>query len=130
MLAPGGSVALVWNSRPDGVSALLDGYEAALRAESLDYEVVRDRPAILQRLGVFFGALGLPVPARRVFGHHQDLDRAGLQRRVLSSSYTPPAGHPGRQRLLATIDALFDAHQAAGQVRLDYETELWLAVVT
>lgn len=129
LLAPGGSVALVWNSRPQGVSAFLDGYEAALRAESLDYEEVRDRAAILQRLGAFFAQLGRPAPALQVFAHHQELDQTGLRRRVLSSSYTPPAGHPGRQRLLAAIDALFAAHQVGGQVRLAYDTELWAATV-
>jgi SAM-dependent methyltransferase len=129
LLAPGGSVALIWNSRPQGVSPMLDAYEAALLAESVDYTQVRDPGAILQRLGTFFGQLGLPLPALRVFAHHQDLDRAGLQRRVLSSSYTPPAGHPGRPRLLAAIDGVFDAHNVDGLVRLDYETELWAATV-
>ena len=56
---------------------------------------------------------------RQIFGYD------GLKGRLLSSSYTPEAGHPNHQPMLDALSAIFDKHQIDGNVSFDYVTLLY-----
>jgi SAM-dependent methyltransferase len=123
ILRPPRWAAVLWNMRRTTGSAFLEGYEALLQRWGIDYREVHARHAAPGPLETFFGT----TPERRVIaGHRQELDRAALRARLLSSSYTPAEGHPDRSPMLAALDDVFDAHEDDGRVTLEYETEVYL----
>ena len=121
VLRPGGACALVWNDRR-GDTPFLRGYAELLRTFSLDYAKADHRGITDALIASFFA----PNPVdKRTYLHSQRLDRAGLCGRLLSSSHTPPAGHPAHGPMLAAVDALFDAYQEGGDVSFDYVTVVY-----
>ena len=124
VLRPAGRLALMWNIRNDA-DELTHGYGDVLRAagdagvpEVLDFD-----PAVITPGGAFAPARVVKVP------HTQLLTRVGLAGRALSASYVPREG-PGRDAIVARLEALHDRHRdAAGLVTLRYETWLYLADV-
>jgi len=70
--------------------------------------------------------LGAAMQVAR-FPNHQRLDYAGLEGRLLSSSYAPERGHPEHQPMLAGLRALFERHQKAGEIVFPYETRVYFA---
>ena len=63
------------------------------------------------------------------FPNHQTLDYTGLEGRLLSSSYAPPAGHPQHEPLLEGLRALFEAYQRNGEIVFPYETRVYFAQI-
>ncbi len=123
ILRPGGAVALIWNSRREGVTPFLVAYEAMLHRWSPDYAHVNHRNIGIATIAPFFapGAVErFAFPSRQVF------DFAGLRGRLLSSSYAPAPGHPNHEPMLAELREIFDAHHDAGKVRFEYETEVYV----
>jgi hypothetical protein len=59
----------------------------------------------------------------------QDVDWDGLRGRVLSASYFPAEDTPRGQAGLVALRRLFDRHEAAGQVRLPYQTACYWGVI-
>lgn len=66
---------------------------------------------------------------KEVFYNRQIFDFDGLRGRLLSSSYSPPLGHPDHEPLLEALRDLFDRCQQNGQVYFDYETEVFTGEV-
>lgn len=121
ILRPDGWVVLVWNTRRTGSNEFLRDYEQLLVRHGTDYAAVRhDRidAAVLER---FFGGLY----SRATVDNEQLLDLDGLKGRVLSSSYTPKSDDPRRAPLLDDLDRLFEEHEEGGQVRIEYDTEVY-----
>jgi SAM-dependent methyltransferase len=120
ILRPGGYAVLMWNTRRIDASRFLYEYEQLLIRHGTDYAAVRhdhaDR-AIVER---FFGG---SLQHASLY-NEQQLDLNGLVGRVLSSSYTPAADDPRRAPLLRDLEQLFAAHQHAGRVRLEYDTDV------
>ena len=75
-----------------------------------------------QRLESFFGH---DRYASAVFPLVQALDREGLRGRLLSSSYVPGPDHPEHGPMLSALDALFEATERDGLVRIEYDTEVY-----
>jgi SAM-dependent methyltransferase len=123
ILKPGGLAAVVWNLRRTGGTAFLDGYEALLRKFGTDYTEVSARYADPEALRRFFGGPFI----RDDFEYLQRFDREGLRARLLSSSYTPPPGHPRHGPMLAALDALFERTAVDGLVDFAYDTCLYVA---
>ncbi len=122
ILRPPRWTALFWNTRHTGGTPFLDAYESLLLRHGTDYQEVRhdrDRSGALE---AFFSA----GYERHVLPNEQALDLEGLQGRLLSSSYTPPAGNPRRGPLLEEAAAIFAEHACADRVRLQYDTEVYL----
>jgi SAM-dependent methyltransferase len=123
VLRPDGRLAVVWNLRRLDGTPFLRGYEALLQRWGTDYRRVSERYAEPRALAAVFGG---DHYRRHRFAHLQVFDREGLRGRLLSSSYTPPAGHPGHAPMLSALDALFAAHAENGRVRFEYDTELYV----
>jgi hypothetical protein len=64
------------------------------------------------------------------FYWRQAVDFEGLWGRVLSSSYSPLAGHPSHEPLRGALRDLFERHSADGEVQIEYRTELVLGAWT
>lgn len=122
ILRPNGLAAVFWNSRRLGGSPFLHGYETLLRTYGTDYAAVAERYPDDAAMHAWFGP-GFRAMAR--FEHHQWLDFDGMRGRLLSSSYTPPPGHPRHAPMLEAARVLFDACAEAGRVDIVYDTRIF-----
>jgi SAM-dependent methyltransferase len=121
ILRPGGYVALLWNQRLTDTTPFLRGYETLLETYSTDYAEVRH-----ERTTDVIDSFFAPAPFREeTFPNYQELDYAGLEQRLLSSSYAPPAGHPNYEPMLTALRRIFDAHHENSYVRIEYTTRLF-----
>jgi SAM-dependent methyltransferase len=123
ILRPAGWVVLVWNSRRLDTTPFLRDYEAMLRAHGTDYGQVAQRyveedPGSIP--GFFNGAYRVAA-----FDNQQVFDYAGLEGRLLSSSYAPEPGHPDHLPMLAELRRIFDRHQQGGVVIFEYDTRMY-----
>ncbi len=121
ILRPGGSVVLVWNVRRDDAGAFMRDYERLLRGHILPGESVGPRCPDEETLSRWFGEAPDVITAR----HAQQLDLAGLEGRLASSSYLPARGDPGHKALRGAMNALFDRHARDGAVVMEYEMRAW-----
>jgi ubiquinone/menaquinone biosynthesis C-methylase UbiE len=123
ILKPAGWAVLIWNERDVASNALLREYEQMLLTYSIDYKEVRH-----ERTSAVIDTFFAPSPFQsRVFSISQRLDYEGLLGRTFSASYTPPPGHPNHEPMLRELQRIFDAHQSAGKVSLDYATRVYYA---
>ena len=119
ILKPAGYLALIWNDRRVDATPFDRDYEQMLLKHGTDYAEVK---RLDNAAGRFFGSFQCE---KRVLGNFQELDYAALEGRLLSSSYTPQPGHPAHVPMLAELRRIFDAHQAGGKVRMEYDTRLY-----
>ena len=124
ILKPEGYLALLWNDRRTDASDFGRDYENLLLKYGTDYAEVRCRDAASQD---FFGKIN---HQKRVLPNFQEFDYAALEGRLLSSSYTPPLGHPSHEPMLAELRRVFDTHQRGGVVRMEYDTNLYFGQLT
>ena len=119
ILKPGGYVVLLWNDRRLVATAFDRDYEQMILQYGTDYtDVNRFSKAAAQ----FFGGFRCE---QRVLPNFQDFDYAGLEGRLLSSSYAPQAGDPSHGPMLAELRRIFDAYQSGGKIRMEYDTKLY-----
>jgi SAM-dependent methyltransferase len=123
VLRAGGYAALLWNERPPDAGPFLSEYEALLHRHAAEYTTIAARRADEASMREFLG--GAMQVAR--FPNQQRFDYAGLEGRLLSSSYAPTPGHPEHAPLLAGLRALFDRYSEGGKVVFPYETRLYYA---
>ncbi len=122
ILKPGGHVALIWNERKTDATPFLREYENLLLHFGTDYAEIRHEnigPASLAR---FFPG-GYSVHS---FPNYQKFDFDSLKGRLLSSSYTPAAGHPAHEPMLAELRHIHELHQTGGEVVIEYDTKIYL----
>jgi len=123
ILRPGGTVALIWNTRLEDTTPFLAAYEQMLRRWSPDYRAVNHRHVGLATIAPFFAHGRVEC---HTFDYHQVFDLEGLRGRLLSSSYAPAEGHANHEPMLTELRAIFARHQESGTVRFDYRTEAYL----
>jgi len=71
-----------------------------------------------------------PAPFQeRVFAMRQEFDYAGLEGRLLSSSYAPGPGHTKHAPMLRELRKTFGQHEKAGQVAFDYKTRVYFGQI-
>jgi SAM-dependent methyltransferase len=121
ILKPAGWVALMWNMRRTDTTPFLRAYEKLLREFGTDYTQVNCEQLPEERIAEFFGG---PYN-RRSFANEQVLDYAGVRGRLLSSSYVPLAGQPNHEPMLAELQRIFDLHERAGRVTIEYDTKVF-----
>jgi SAM-dependent methyltransferase len=121
ILKPGGWLALLWNERLTSTTAFLRDYEQLLLTYGTDYQDVRHERTT-GAVNEFFD----PAPYQeRVFAMRQEFDYAGVEGRLLSSSYAPAPGHPQHAPMLRELRRIFEAHAVAGRVTFEYKTRLY-----
>lgn len=124
ILRPDGHAAVVWNLRRTSGSPFLDGYEALLRLFGTDYAAVSERYADPLALAHYFGGVGY---REYRFEHVQFFDYDGLKGRLLSSSYTPPPGHPRHAPMIEALEGLHARTAVDGRVAFEYDTCLYVS---
>ncbi len=123
ILKPGGRLVLLWNERLTDSTLFLRDYEQLLLTYGTDYEDVRHERTT-DAVNEFFD----PHPFQeRVFPMRQEFDYAGLEGRLLSSSYAPGPDHPNHAPMLRELRRIFDRHAVNNRVRFDYYTRLYFA---
>src|SRR5579863_8421236 len=121
ILKPGGWLVLLWNERLTDSTPFLRDYEQLLLKFGTDYQDVRHERTT-DAVNEFFD----PAPFQeRVFPMQQVFDYAGLEGRLLSSSYAPGPDHPKHAPMLRELRRVFDEHAVAGQVTCEYKTRLY-----
>jgi SAM-dependent methyltransferase len=114
-----GWLVLVWNERLTDSSEFLRDYEELLLRFGTDYNEVRHEHAVV---GAFFS----PSPfEERTFTIQQKFDYAGVEGRLMSSSYAPGPEHPNHDPMLRELRRIVDLHQKDGQVVLEYVTRMY-----
>lgn len=123
ILRPGGWCAVFYNERRASGDAFHDGYERILQEFGTDYETVRSKYPQQGPLAEFFRSENAARATMRQasFPNTQEFDLAGLQGRILSSSYMPQHDHPRYPAMMRQIEKLFSQCQRDGRVRLEYD---------
>lgn len=121
ILGPGGWLVLLWNERVTDSTKFLRDYEQLLLTYGTDYEEVRHERTTAA-VNEFFD----PTPFQeRVFEMRQEFDYAGLEGRLLSSSYAPGPEHPQHAPMLRELRRIFDACSVDSRVAFEYKTRLY-----
>lgn len=121
ILKPHGWLTLLWNERLTDSTRFLREYERLLLAYGTDYEDVRHERTS-EAVNEFFD----PAPySERAFEMRQVFDYAGVEGRLLSSSYAPGVGHPRHAPMLHELRRKFDDCAIRGRVEFEYKTRLY-----
>jgi SAM-dependent methyltransferase len=120
VLKPSGWLVLVWNDRRIDSTEFQREYEQLLRTYGTDYERVRQHGVALAIESFFTQPF-----QTRAFEYKQTFDYAGLEGRLLSSSYIPQKDHPHYNPMLRELRRVFDRHQLNGSVSFDYDTRVY-----
>ncbi len=121
ILKPGGWLVLLWNERLTDSTPFLRDYEQLLLEYGIDYAEVRHERTT-DSVNEFYD----PKPyQQRTFPMRQEFDYAGLEGRLLSSSYAPGPEHAKHAPMLQELRRIFERQAAAGQVAFEYTTRLY-----
>ena len=121
ILKPGGWLVLLWNERRTDSTPFLRDYEQLLLTYGTDYEEVRHERTT-SAVNEFFD----PAPfEERTFPMRQEFDYAGLEGRLLSSSYAPGTGHSRQAPMLRELRRIFELHQVQNRVAFEYSTRVF-----
>ena len=121
ILTPGGWLALLWNERDVDTTPFLRDYEQLLLTHGTDYEEVRHERTT-DAVNEFFD----PAPCvERVYTMRQEFEYAGIEGRLLSSSYAPGPGHAKHEPMLRELQRIFEKHAEDGRVAFDYKTRVY-----
>ena len=123
ILKPQGKIALIWNVRRVDSTPFLRAYENLLLKHATDYSQVRHENIGTDELRGFFEG-GSYITCKVPNGQSFDLE--GLSGRLLSSSYAPAKGQRGHEAMMTDLTDIFERHQSDGQVRFEYDTEIYI----
>ena len=122
ILKPNGWVMLIWNEREIHTTPFMTAYEQLLQRYATDYVQMNHKQIDQAALSGFYGNPGFKT---KTFSNRQDFDYAGLQGRLLSSSYAPESEHPDYEPMLAELAKIFGAHAVNGRVGFEYTTMMY-----
>jgi SAM-dependent methyltransferase len=121
ILKPGGWLVLLWNERLTDSTPFLRDYEQLLLTYGTDYQDIRHERTT-DAVNEFFD----PFPfEERTFPMRQEFDYAGIEGRLLSSSYAPGPEHPKHASMLQELHRIFDEHAIDNQAAFEYKTRLY-----
>ena len=123
ILRAGGQAALIWNTREVTGSPFQAVYEDLLLRFGTDFKKVdhqRNFPA--DKLAAFFAPNAM---SRTSFRHEQIFDLAGLQGRLLASSYAPTPQDAHYLPMLDALRQIFDRFERNGAVHFRLLTEVY-----
>jgi SAM-dependent methyltransferase len=126
ILKPGGWLVLLWNERLTDSTKFLREYEQLLLTYGTDYEEVRH-----ERTTAAVHEFYDPAPFQeRVLQMRQEFDYAGVEGRLLSSSYAPGPEHPQHAPMLRELRRLFEAGAVEGLATFEYKTRMYFGHLT
>ena len=125
ILKPRGWVVLLWNERLTHSTPFLRAYEQMLLKYGTDYKEVRHERTTAEIKDFFAPA----AYQERVFKFEQQFDYAGIEGRLLSSSYTPQPDSEKYDPMLKEMRRIFDEHQLEGRVALEYDTRVFYGIL-
>src|SRR5580658_333177 len=121
ILKPGGWLVLLWNERLTDSTAFLHDYEQLLLKYGTDYQDIRHEHTTAE-VNEFFD----PAPfEERAFAMRQEFDYAGIEGRLLSSSYVPGREHPHYAPMLRELRRIFDERSEEGRATFEYKTRMY-----
>jgi SAM-dependent methyltransferase len=121
ILKPEGWLVLLWNERLTDSTPFLRDYEQLLLIYGTDYQDIRHEHTTSE-VNEFFD----PSPyEERTFEMRQHFDYAGVEGRLLSSSYAPGPEHPKHAAMLKELRAVFSAHEVEGRTTFEYKTRMY-----
>lgn len=126
IVKPGGWTVLLWNERVTDSTPFLRAYEQLLLDYGTDYKEVRHERTTAEIRDFFAPSFY----RERMFDCEQQFDYEALEGRLLSSSYTPQAGHPKYVPMLTGLRRIFREHQVGGRVKFDYHTRVFYGVLS
>ncbi len=126
-LRPGGWAVVISNERKKDLGPFAEAYERLLHTYGTDYKTVSEAYPESRRMAVLFGAGNFRHYA---FANEQLMDFDALRGRLLSSSYSPAAGHRNHAPMLAELRHLFDQYVDGGRVRFGYDTHVYYGQLT
>jgi SAM-dependent methyltransferase len=116
-----GWLVLLWNERVTDSTPFLCDYEALLLDYGTDYQEIRHERTTAE-VNQFFD----PTPYQeRTFEMRQEFDYAGVEGRLLSSSYAPGPRHPRYEAMLRDLRKVFDTHSVDGKATFEYITRVY-----
>ncbi len=116
-----GYVALIWNERQLDSTDFLREYESFLHEFATDYQEVRHENTSREIIGEFFQT----DLEQRTFQMSQTFDYAGLEGRLLSSSYTPTSENLRFAPMIKQLKRLFTKHAKTGRIDFLYDTKVY-----
>lgn len=122
VLAPGGTVVIVWNSPSYDASKFMGDYRRILEEFGTDYKRVTRLGADKEPPASFFGDDGF---ASRTFDYSQTLGLETLKGRLLSSSFVPGPDEPQSGPMLEELERVFETHHSGEEVIFEYETRVF-----
>jgi SAM-dependent methyltransferase len=126
ILKPGGWLVLLWNERLTDSTPFLRDYEQLLLTYGTDYQDIRHERTT-DAVNEFFD----PAPyEERNFPMLQEFDYAGVEGRLLSSSYAPGPEHPKHAAMLQELRRIFDQHAVGNRVAFEYKTRVYFGKVS
>jgi SAM-dependent methyltransferase len=125
ILKPGGWLVLLWNERLTDSTPFLRDYEQLLLTYGTDYQDIRHERTT-DAVNEFFD----PAPyEERNFPMLQEFDYAGVEGRLLSSSYAPGPEHPKHAAMLQELRRIFDDHAVENRVAFEYKTRVYFGKI-
>jgi SAM-dependent methyltransferase len=126
ILKPPYRVALLWNDRLTDATPFLRAFEDLLLRYGTDYVEVNHRNAQDADTSLIAQLFGHREFSWHGFSNEQRFDYAGLEGRLMSSSYAPLAGHENYEPMLARLREVFDEHNEGGYVSVLYRTQVFV----
>jgi SAM-dependent methyltransferase len=123
IVKPGGYILLIWNERITDSSDFLKAYEQLLVEYAIDYKEVNHKNIDVGQIEDFFSAFKSAYKTEKsTFKNYQIFDYAGLEGRLLSSSYVPEKDHPSYETMLGMLKRIFNLYNEDGKVCIEYDT--------
>lgn len=122
ILKPNGWLVIVWNDRQTDSTPFLRDYEQLLLDFGTDYTEINHRNFDSKKVWAFFRGKDV---AELAFDNNIMMDYAGLEGRLLSSSYVPAPGEPNYDAMIHRLRDLFANHAVGGTVDMRYTTLLY-----
>jgi SAM-dependent methyltransferase len=118
---PGAWLVLLWNERLTDTTPFLRDYEQLLLTYGTDYADVRHERTT-DEVNQFFD----PMPYQeRLFENRQEFDYAGIEGRLLSSSYVPGPEDAKYAPMLAELRRIYDRHAVDDRACFEYKTRVY-----
>jgi SAM-dependent methyltransferase len=121
ILKPRGWLVLIWNERVTDSTAFLRDYEQLLLTYGTDYQEIRHERTTAE-INQFFDPAHFE---ERVFDMRQEFDYAGIEGRLLSSSYAPGPDHAQHAPMLRELRRIFEAYTVNGLATFEYKTRVY-----